>query len=128
MRVALLIASWGARLLLAAFFVFVGYWKAVGPYAALAEHRAWVAGMPECAARGVGWSEIICATALLVPSFARTRSVAFWAAVILLINQCIALAVHVARGEAAQAAPQNLILCTLLLFAAFTTRPQGRMS
>jgi uncharacterized membrane protein YphA (DoxX/SURF4 family) len=117
--------SWAARLLLAAFFAFVGYWKALGPIEALAEHRAWVAHAPDWLARAVGWSEIACAAALLTPAFASTRRVAFWGAAVLLVNQIIALSVHAAYGEGGGAAPQNLLICAVLAFVLATTRPQG---
>ncbi len=120
--------SWAARLLLAAFFAFVGYWKALGPIAALAEHHAWVMYFPDWFARAVGWSEISCALALLTPSFPQMRSVAFCGAAILFINQIIALIVHAMHGEAAQAAPQNLVICALLLLVAAVTKPQGALA
>lgn len=125
MIIALRIASWAARLLLAAFFAFVGYWKALGPIEALAEHHAWVAHLPDWFARAVGWSEIACAAALLVPALPSTRTIAFWGAALLMINQLVALSVHSMRGEAAQAAPQNLMICALLALILFATRPQG---
>lgn len=107
--------SWASRLSLAAFFAFVGYWKASGPMAALAEHGAWVAGFPEWFARAVGASELACAAALLAEPFVADRRVASWGAPVLILNQAIALGVHAARGEAAQAAPQNLFIITLLV-------------
>src|SRR5262245_39065702 len=121
-RQAILIGAWALRLLLAAFFLFVGYWKALGPYAALAEHRAWVADFPPWFARGLGWQEIVCALGLLVPAVAPVRGVAFWSAIGLLINQAVALGAHAMRGEAAQAAPQNLILIAALGAVAVATR------
>jgi uncharacterized membrane protein YphA (DoxX/SURF4 family) len=110
--------------LLAAFFLFVGYWKALGPIEALAEHRAWVAHFPDWLARGVGWSEIACAIGLLVPALPAVRGVAFWSAIVLAINQAAALSVHLSRGEAAQAAPQNIAIIAMLgaVVAASRTR------
>jgi hypothetical protein len=103
-----------ACLLLGAFFAFVGYWKAFGPIQALAEHHAWVAGWPDWFARTVGWSELACAAALVASSLAGLRGVAFWTALVLIINQLTALAVHVSRSEAAAAAPQNLVILAVL--------------
>jgi hypothetical protein len=40
--------------------------------------------------------------------------VAFWTALVLIINQLTALAVHVSRSEAAAAAPQNLVILAVL--------------
>jgi uncharacterized membrane protein YphA (DoxX/SURF4 family) len=113
-RRASFLFSWAIRILMAAFFAFVGYWKALGPYAALAEHHAWVAGFPAWFARAVGWSEILCSVALILP-VARLRGSrpAAWAATLLVLNQAVALAVHVARDETA-AVPQNLVIIALL--------------
>jgi len=102
------------RILLAAFFAFVGYWKALGPIEALAEHHAWVAGFPNWFARIVGWSELACAVGLMTPVSGKLRPVIIWAASALFINQVVAMAVHVGRGDAAETAPQNLVLLTLL--------------
>jgi uncharacterized membrane protein YphA (DoxX/SURF4 family) len=124
MTAVLLVAQWILRILLAAFFVFVGYWKAFGPIEALAEHGAWVAGFPAWFARAVGWSEIIAGAALLAAATSRTRNVAQAAAAYLVLNQLVALGVHLSRGEV-HAVPQNLILIVLLalLFFAGSRRP-----
>jgi hypothetical protein len=103
-----------ACLLLGAFFAFVGYWKAFGPVQALAEHHAWVAGWPGWFARTIGWSELLCAAALIASALAALRGVAFWTALVLIINQLTALAVHVSRSEAAVAGPQNLVILAVL--------------
>lgn len=119
MRAAGLVLAWIARLLLAAFFCFVGYWKALGPMAALAEHRAWVAGFPEPLARTVGWSEILLGLLLLVVAVPRLRKASWWAAILLMVNQLIATAFHVARGEF-DAVPQNVVLVALLALLVIT--------
>jgi len=116
---------WAIRFLLAAFFLFVGYWKALGPIEALAEHHAWVAGFPNWFARAIGWQEILSAATLLTPAFAATRNIAPLAAIALLVNQIGALAVHIIRGEGAAAGPQNLVLIALLAIAAFATQKIG---
>lgn len=127
MRKSLQLLSWIASMLLAAFFAFVGYWKALGPIEALAEHHAWVAGWPAWLARTVGWSELACAAALVAAAAAGLRGLAFWAAIVLIVNQLAALAVHASRGEAAAAGPQNLALIAMLGLVALQTyraRPQ----
>ena len=48
------------------------------------------------------------------PSLAGLRGVAFWTALVLIINQLAALAVHVSRSEAAAAGPQNLVILAVL--------------
>jgi hypothetical protein len=114
MTLALRVLSGITCLLLAGFFAFVGYWKALGPIQGLTEHHAWVAGGPDWFARGVGWSELACAAALLGSSVAGLHRAVFWTALLLIVNQLVALAVHVSRSEAAAAGPQNLILIALL--------------
>ena len=114
MTTTLRVLSRIACLLLGAFFAFVGYWKAFGPIQALAEHHAWVAGWPDWFARTVGWSELLCAGALIASALAGLRGVAFWTALVLIINQLTALAVHVSRSEAAAAGPQNLVILAVL--------------
>ena len=121
-------AVWIVRILLAAFFAFVGYWKALGPIEALVEHHAWVAGFPAYVARAVGWQELTSAACLLVPVFSTVRHVAPIAAIILFLNQIAALVVHLLRGEAAIAAPQNILLLVLLLITAVTTSKFGAKS
>jgi hypothetical protein len=103
------------RVLVAAFFAFVGYWKALGPIDALAEHHAWVSGMPSWFARGVGWSELACAAALFASTLGKVQSLAYGATIVLIVNQIVAFGVHFARGEAA-AGPQNLVAIALLAY------------
>lgn len=99
-------------LLLAAFFGFVGWNKALAPLADLARHGAWTVHLPEWLGRLVGWSELALAAALLAvpvrPSIARIAALA------LVANQIAAGLVHLARGETA-ALPQNAVLIVMLL-------------
>jgi hypothetical protein len=101
-------------ILLAAFFAFVGYWKAFGPIEALAEHHARVTGFPNWFTRVVGWSELACAVGLMTPVSGKLRPVIIWVAGALFINQVVAMSVQVGRGDAAEAEPQNLVLLSLL--------------
>jgi hypothetical protein len=110
------------RLVLAAFFAFVGYWKALGPFEALAEHHAWVAGFPAWFARTVGWSELACAMVLAASVAARLHQLAYWTAIVLALNQLAALWVHLARGEGASAGPQNLVILAMLALVALHAR------
>jgi hypothetical protein len=119
MNTTLRVLSRIACLLLAAFFAFVGYWKALGPIEALAEHHAWVAGWPDWLARTVGWSELVCAAALVASALAGLSNAVFWTVLVLIVNQVAALAVHVSRSEAAAAGPQNLVIIALLGLIAF---------
>lgn len=112
------------RIVLALFFLFVGYWKAFGPVEMLAEHGAWVAGFPVWFARGVGLTEIVCAMFLLAP--ARLGGGRYYPLVIigafgLLVNQMAALAAHAMRAEFSMIM-QNIILMSLLLVAVTVIR------
>ena len=98
--------------LLALFFGFVGFMKAFAPMAELALHRAWVVGLPSGLARAVGYSEMLCALVLIVGAVARPRWAA-GAAIVLVVNQLVAAAVHWSRGES-DALPQNFLLLLLL--------------
>ncbi|MDO7833730.1 DoxX family protein [Sphingobium sp. HBC34] len=116
MRLFAMAVSWMVQSLLAAFFAFVGFMKATAPMADLARYHAWVAGLPEPVARIVGVSEIACAIALVMPIMLRSRgSWAGWAAILLIVNQGIAIIFHAYRGDLAGALAQNLILIALLL-------------
>lgn len=115
MRTVVVILAWVARLLVTAFFCFVGYWKAFGSAGQLAEHHAWVAGFPLPFARAVGWSEIALGALLLTAGLPRLRNTAQWAAVLLAANQAVALLVHITRREF-DAVPQNLVIIALLGF------------
>ena len=106
--------------LLAAFFGFVGFMKAFAPMAELAIHRAWVVGLPVPLARAIGWSEMLCALILLVGAVARPAW-ATGAAIVLIVNQLVALSVHLARGETG-ALPQNLVLLGLLGIVVIASR------
>ena len=125
MRLLITALVWGLRLYLVRFFLFVGYWKAFGEMSLLAQYKAWVSGLPDLLARAVGWQEILCALLLLVPAFPRVRHVAPVAALLLLINQIVALAVHIHRGEAGEAAPQNVMLIVMLAIAAIGAAKLG---
>jgi hypothetical protein len=129
MTTTLRVTSVIACLLLGAFFAFVGYWKALGPIEALTAHHAWVAGGPDWFARSIGWSELACGAALVASSLAGFSRVAFCTALVLIVNQLAALAVHVSRSEAAVAGPQNLVLIAVLgLIALHSYRTRRRAS
>lgn len=113
MRTLFTVLAWIARILLAAFFCFVGYFKALGSWDVLLEHRAWVTALAPAPARAVGWSEIALGLLLLAAAQPRWRRVSWWAAVLLVLNQLFAAMVHLGRQEL-DALPQNVVVIALL--------------
>jgi hypothetical protein len=99
--------------LVAAFFAFVGYNKAFASLADLTRYGAWTIWLPDVLGRLVGWSEMLCAAGLLCVFSARVRNLARVAAIVLIVNQLLAAAVHAAHGETG-ALPQNALLIALL--------------
>lgn len=105
----------------AAFFGFVGWHKAFAPLAELARHHAWTVFLPAWAGRLVGWSELAMAAGLLAALAPRGAQVVTASALLLLANQLVAAAVHLAHGEAG-ALPQNLGLIAALAVIALLAR------
>lgn len=101
-------------LVLAAFFAFVGWNKAFAPLADLARYHAWTIYLPETLGRIVGWSEMVLAAGLLGALTRQGWYVARLSALLLVLNQLVAAAVHAIHGEAG-ALPQNGVLVAALL-------------
>jgi uncharacterized membrane protein YphA (DoxX/SURF4 family) len=103
------------QFLLALFFLFVGGMKLAAPMAVLQLHHAWVANLPELAARLVGASELLCAAIMILGVLMRRAGI--WsgiAACALLANQAVAVMFHIMRGEIATSGPQNLLIAVAL--------------
>lgn len=122
----LLLLAWP----LAAFFAFVGWYKAFASMAELASHGAWTSHVPTWIGRPMGWTELAGAAAMAVAAipvagrFARPAAaiLAAWLAA----SQIVSAAVHVTHGEGG-ALPQNLVLfVTLLAVAALCRTPSVR--
>ena len=107
---------------MAAFFAFVGYNKAIASLADLTRYGAWTIWLPEMAGRLVGWSEMLCAAGLLCIFSVRHRYLARVAAVLLIVNQLVAAVAHVSHREAG-ALPQNAVLIALLALVAALLPP-----
>ncbi|HEY6871035.1 MAG TPA: DoxX family protein [Novosphingobium sp.] len=125
-RLLLLVMAWP----MAAFFAFVGWYKAFAPNAELASHHAWTAHVPEWIGRPMGWTELAGAMAMALAALPvlgrRVRPLAMVAAAWLAASQIVSGAVHVTHGEAS-ALPQNLFLfITLLVIAALCRDPSSR--
>lgn len=106
---------------LASFFGFVGWMKASAPVATLAQHGAWTVRIPEPLGRAVGVSEIVCALLLLVGLLPRRARVGAASAIVLIVNQAVAAAVHASAGES-QALPQNAVLVAAIALVAWLSR------
>ena len=107
-------AVWLIQLLLAGFFGFVGYMKSFASMTDLESWHAWTSRLPPVLARGVGWSEILCAIGLVLPGLIRRRErLISWSALFLAVNQSVAIAFHAQRGELGHALAQNLVLMAL---------------
>jgi hypothetical protein len=123
--VALGILTCTLALLLAAFFVFVGGMKTFAPVQMLQQHHAWTTALPAWLGRLVGASELACALGLAGTAVLRRPRLTSPLAVALIVNQLVASAVHLARGEVG-ALPQNAVLIGLLLMTAFCARVWSR--
>lgn len=110
---------------MAAFFAFVGWYKAFAPVAELAAHHAWTAHVPQWIGRPMGWTELLGAAAMALAAIPvlgrRVRPVAMIAAVWLALSQIVSGAVHLTHGEG-DALPQNLFLFVTLLAIAVLCR------
>jgi hypothetical protein len=119
-RFALILTNAAAALPLAAFFAFVGYYKAFASLAELAKHSAFTVHLPEWLGRTIGWIEIACALALVAGIFWRRAGPAQIAAALFQIaEQGVSSLIHARHGEAAML-PQNAALAGLLLLIVIT--------
>jgi hypothetical protein len=119
-RIALHLANAGAALPLAAFFAFVGYYKAFAPLAELAKHSAFTVHLPELLGRSIGWIEIACALALVAGIvWHRAGPAQIAAALFQIAEQGVSAWIHARHGEAAMLS-QNALLAVLLLTIALT--------
>ena len=107
---------------LAAFFGFVGWYKAFAPLPELLAHHAWTAHIPAWLGRPMGLTEMAGAAALvagLVPAAWRwTQLAALWLAA----SQIPSSVIHWTHGEAEEL-PKNLLIFVLLLAVAALCRP-----
>lgn len=112
-----------AALLLAAAFVFFGYFKSFAPRAVLEQHHAWTTALPDLIGRAVGLSELLAAALLLIFGAIRPdrRRIVVGVALYAIANQGCAALVHIMRGESA-ALPQNVVLAGLALLLIAATR------
>jgi putative oxidoreductase len=113
------------QLLLAAFFGMAGAAEVSQPMSALIQQFHWPAAVPEPLVRFIGLSELLGATALILPSLTRIkpRPTAL-AASGLVVVMVLARLFHLSRGEAV-VLPVPLVLGALAAFVAWGRWKKG---
>ena len=111
---------------LAAFFGFVGYYKAFAPIEELARHSAFTVHLPVLLGKALGWLEMAGALALLsglAIRAARPVQGAFaWA---LAAEQVVSSIIHLQHDEAAML-PQNGVIIVMLVGIALLGREKRK--
>lgn len=101
-----------ARLFLAIAFGFFGFMKTTLTMEDLSLHGAWVADLNPAIARAVGIFEIICAIAISPLVSWRHVTIVRGAAILLLLNQLMAILTHLLKGQSG-ALTLNALWCGL---------------
>ena len=118
-RKALSIALWVLQLLLACFFVMVGYSHALMPFDQIAQEATWLNDVPRWLSLFIGYAEIAGGLGLVIPPAIR---VAPWltslAALGLATIMILAIPFHVLKGEASVIWTHTLI-AALAVFVAW---------
>lgn len=100
-RKALDITFWVLQVLLACFFVMVGYSHALMPFEQVARQAAWMQDVPRWLSRFIGYAELSGGLGLIIPAATR---IAPWltplAALGLATIMILAMPFHVLKGEA----------------------------
>ena len=95
------IALWVVQLLLAFFFLMVGYSHALMPYDVVAQQATWMNDVPRALARFIGYAEIAGGLGLIIPAAIRVKP---WltplAALGLAVIMILAIPFHISKGEA----------------------------
>lgn len=118
-RKALNIALWVLQVLLACFFVMVGYSHALMPFDQVAQEATWMNDVPRWLSLFIGYAEIAGGLGLIIPAATR---IARWltplAALGLGTIMILAIPFHVVRGEAS-VVWIHALLAALALFVAW---------
>lgn len=95
------IGLWVLQLLLALFFLMVGYSHALMPYDEIAQQATWMKDVPRALGRFIGYAEFAGGLGLIIPAATR---LAPWltplAALGLAVIMILAIPFHVSKGEA----------------------------
>src|SRR5512145_466590 len=117
-RKALNITLWVLQVLLACFFVMVGYSHALMPFDQIAQQAAWMNDVPRWLSLFIGYAELAGGLGLIIPAATR---IAPWltplAALGLAAIMILALLFHIVRGEASVVGIHALLAALALLVA-----------
>ena len=117
-RKALNITLWVLQVLLACFFVMVGYSHSLAPFDQIAQQATWMNEVPRWLSLFIGYAEIVGGLGLIIPAVTRMAS---WltplAALGLATIMILAIAFHVLKGEASVVWMHALIATLAVLVA-----------
>ena len=113
---ALPFSLWAVQVLLASFFVMVGYAHGLMPYDEIAEQATWMQAVPHSLGRFIGYAELAGGLGVVLPAATRIKP---WltplAALGLAIIMLLAMLFHIVRGEAS-VIWMHAVLAALALF------------
>lgn len=100
-RTTLHIALWVVQVLVAGFFVMVGWSHALLPFEEIAPQATWMQDVPRGLSLFIGYAEIAGGLGLVVPAVTRVVPwLTSWAALGLATIMLLAIPFHVLKGEA----------------------------
>jgi len=100
-RKALHITLWVLQVLLACFFVMVGYSHALMPFDEIAQQATWMSDVPRWLSLFIGYAEIAGGLGLIIPAATRRASwLTSLAALGLAAIMILAIPFHILKGEA----------------------------
>jgi putative oxidoreductase len=113
------ISLWIGQVLLALMLGMAGVLKLTTPIAELAIKMGWVNAIPEALVRFIGFSEILAAIGLILPSMLRIQPrLTVYAALGLALIMVLAIPLHISRGEFS-GLPINFVILAISVFIAW---------
>ncbi len=110
---------WAGQVLLALFFLMVGYSHGLMPYDEIAQQATWMKEVPHALGRFIGYAELAGGLGLIIPAATRIKpGLIPLAALGLAIIMMLAIPFHIVRGEASVIWLHTL-LAALALFVAW---------
>lgn len=110
------IALWVAQVLLFILFVMSGVMKFTTPIPELSAMMPWTGQLPEKFVRFIGLVDLAGGLGILLPAATRIMPwLGNWAAIGIIVLQCLAIAFHSSRGEF-MVLPLNFLLLPLAVF------------